>query len=69
MLSRLYVIMFAGRYTSSTTTAAQNPPIFVDFNCGLDDYSLSDCQNPSGLTTGVYSCAAYGVVGVQCARK
>ena len=60
--------MFAGSRVFSTTSTAQNPPLFVDFNCGSNANDLSDCSNLSGLTTSIYSCTS-NVVGVQCARK
>lgn len=42
--------------------------MFVDFNCYVDDNSLSECTNPSGLTTSIYSCTSDRVIGVQCTR-
>ena len=67
----ILALMFtaAGNRVFSTSTTAQNPPIFADFNCGANANNLSDCSNPSGLTSRIiYSCTS-GVVGVQCARK
>ena len=43
--------------------------MYVDFDCGLDDYSLSDCNIPSGITTSISSCASGDVIGIQCASK
>ena len=65
----IYYNSFAGRYTYSTTTTVLNPPMYVDFDCGQDDYSLSDCNIPSGLTTSISSCASADVIGIQCASK
>lgn len=62
------MLIATGNRIFSTTATAQNPPIFADFDCRANANNLSDCRNPSGITSSRYSCTS-GVVGVQCARK
>jgi hypothetical protein len=66
--NQLTLFIAAGTRVFSTTTTAQNPPLFADFNCGASANNLSDCTNPSGLTSNVHPCTS-GVVGVQCTCK
>lgn len=70
MIKSYGVILYAGHLIYSTSATVQNPPLFVDFYCSLyrDHNSLSECGNPSGLTTDITlsSYCMSAVVGIEC---
>ena len=56
---------------STDTTSRHLFPISETFNCRQEHSSLSDCFNPSGVTSNLvnYHCTSSNVLEIQCTRK